>query len=704
MVRPRSLVLGPIRALRASGKLVVPCLVLLLTTATLHAGDLRIPLPKRSKYTPVQALNRDGVKAVEHHQFEKAKKLFYKAYLIDPNDPFTLNNLGYMAEIEGDSDRARRFYALSAELGSDAIIDRSNNEQLIGKPVSTVAGRAEDKGIKTTRLNNEAIALLEKDRAPEADLILQRALTIDSQNPFTLNNLGYAKEKEGEIEAAYQFYNAAASRNSQEKVEVAIDKDWRGRAISDVARDNARKLNRRMRDVNDVESRVALLNLRGVSALNRNDRRTGRDFIEKAFKLAPEDAFTLNNMGFLAEMDGDKETADFYYERAREANQKNARIAIATRKEVEGKRIGDVAEVTDQLVESRMEAARLERQRQGGPVLLMRRDNTAVVEPDKPAVEPKHERVSNENGELLLPPRPHDTMMTAPATTGAIGAPAGTATHAQPQPEIPSGGLAMPLPDEEQPTTVKEGDRDGGMIMPLPDDEQPGATQPPMPNTQPQQNEGQHDGGMIMPLPDDQQPGTQPSNPQAAPQQNEGQHNGGMIMPLPDDQQPGAHPQSQSTQPLPQTQPAPAVAAPPTATHTIITNPGTTNPAPSSGATPTTPATDTPAPAPAPTTAAPPASGNTQPATTGTAPAVTAPAAPAQQAPTQQNPPLLLPPPDKEQSNTGVYSPPPASSNPGGYTQAAPPQHISDTDTKKAQPKSNTTPPNSSAPNKISDQ
>jgi len=427
MVRPRSLVVASF---------------VFLFAAALHAGDLRIPLPKRSKYTPVQALNRDGVKAVEHHQYERAKKLFYKAYLIDPDDPFTLNNLGYMAEIEGDSDRARRFYALSAELGSDAIIDKSNNDQLIGKAVSTVAGQAEDKGIKIHRLNNEAIALLEKDRAPEADLVLQKALTIDSQNPFTLNNLGYAKEKGGEVEAAYQFYTAAANRGSQEKVEVAIDKDWRGRAISDVAHDNARKLNRQLRDVNDTESRVALLNLRGVSALNRNDRRAGRDFIEQAFKLSPSDAFTLNNMGYLAEMDGDKETADFYYERAREANQKNARIAIATRKEVEGKKIGDVADVTDQLVESQMEAAREARQRQGGPVVLMRRDNTAVVEPAKPAVEPPHERVSNENGELILPARRRDTMTSS--APNAIGAPAGVSQPTQPQAETPSGGLVMP--------------------------------------------------------------------------------------------------------------------------------------------------------------------------------------------------------------------------------------------------------------------
>ncbi len=43
--------------------------VLLLGASLLYAGDIRINLPKRSKPTPVQQLNRDGVKAVEHHDY-----------------------------------------------------------------------------------------------------------------------------------------------------------------------------------------------------------------------------------------------------------------------------------------------------------------------------------------------------------------------------------------------------------------------------------------------------------------------------------------------------------------------------------------------------------------------------------------------------------------------------------------------------------
>src|SRR5665213_1071654 len=68
------------------------------------ARDLRITIPRPSKLTPVQRLNRAGVDAVVKHQYEKAEGLFYKAYLYDPADPFTLNNLGYISELRGQLD------------------------------------------------------------------------------------------------------------------------------------------------------------------------------------------------------------------------------------------------------------------------------------------------------------------------------------------------------------------------------------------------------------------------------------------------------------------------------------------------------------------------------------------------------------------------------------------------------------------------
>src|SRR5689334_7805237 len=134
MIRPRSL--------------AVALFAFSLGASTLYAGDLRIPLPKKSKYTPVQKLNRDGVAAVQKHEYDKAKKLFYKAYLVDPNDPFTLNNLGYLAELDGDVDRAARYYDLAAQQRSAAIIDESNNPNVQGKPVDQIAGNAADTGME----------------------------------------------------------------------------------------------------------------------------------------------------------------------------------------------------------------------------------------------------------------------------------------------------------------------------------------------------------------------------------------------------------------------------------------------------------------------------------------------------------------------------------------------------------------------------
>ena len=117
-------------------------LLLSLLLPSLASADFRINLPKRTKPTKVQQLNRDGVKAVQKHDYDEARKFFYKAYLLDPDDPFTLNNLGYMAELDGDLDRAARFYDLAQQQNSDAMIDRADSEKVVGKTVAQVAGHA----------------------------------------------------------------------------------------------------------------------------------------------------------------------------------------------------------------------------------------------------------------------------------------------------------------------------------------------------------------------------------------------------------------------------------------------------------------------------------------------------------------------------------------------------------------------------------
>jgi Flp pilus assembly protein TadD len=405
------------------GRLVPALLLFLLSLSVVgaSAGDLRVHIPKRTSPTPVQQLNREGVKAIEKHQYERARRLFFKAYLLDPNDPFTLNNLGYISELEGDVDRAQRFYDLAQQQQSDAIVDASSAKENVGKRVSQVAGNAADTTLQINRMNITAISLLLKDRAPEADLLLQKALKLDPKNPFTLNNLGYAKEKEGELEDALQNYTAAAALHSKEPIVVTVTREWRGKPISEVAGDNADKLRREMRKEQTLAAQVARLNLRGVSAMNRNDRKAARTDFQQAYKLDPNDSFTLNNMGFLAELDGDRETAETYYDKAREAKRNKEHITAATRRDVEGRRVGEVASTTDRQVEARMEAALEVKRRQGGEVILKRRDNTPVIEPiHAPAPIPEPPKPEASSNQPVAPAAPAAAPPKAPAANPVI--------------------------------------------------------------------------------------------------------------------------------------------------------------------------------------------------------------------------------------------------------------------------------------------
>lgn len=359
-------------------------LPVLLVALQAGAQEVRIPLPKKSKYTPVQQLNRDGVAALKKHDIGKAKRLFYKAYLIDPNDPFTLNNLGYVAELEGSLDRAQRYYDQAQANTSEAVVDKSTAEEVQGKTVAKIAGHTAEGPMKVNQLNSEALGLLNQDRAPEADVVLQQALKLDPNNPFTLNNMGYAKEKEGEIEKAITFYDSSAATGSKEPIVIAFNKNWRGKPISEVAARNAESTRKELDKAQDMLDQVARLNLRGVSAMNRNDRKTARQDFQQAYKLDPNNSFTINNMGYLAELEGDKETAQSYYEQARLAKRATAKIVVSTRPEVEGRPVGKVAEQSTALVESTF-AAQAETKRQAGaPPALRTRDNRIVVEPKVP--------------------------------------------------------------------------------------------------------------------------------------------------------------------------------------------------------------------------------------------------------------------------------------------------------------------------------
>jgi len=171
-----------------------------------QAGDLKITIPRGSALTPVQRLNREGVEAVRKHNYSKAEQLFYKAYLFDPDDAFTLNNLGYIAELQGQIDRAQRFYALAGEQSSEAVIDRASARRVEGRPMKDALALS-DQPLQMNHANVEAVRLLSQGRAPEADLLLQETLKTDPHNVFTLNNMGVAKEMEGEAHDALNYYD-----------------------------------------------------------------------------------------------------------------------------------------------------------------------------------------------------------------------------------------------------------------------------------------------------------------------------------------------------------------------------------------------------------------------------------------------------------------------------------------------------------------
>jgi Flp pilus assembly protein TadD len=355
-----------------------------------EAGDIKITIPKRSKLTPVQRLNREGVEAVRKHNYKKAEELFYKAYLFDPDDAFTLNNLGYIAELQGQIDRAQQFYSLAAEQPSEAVVDISSKNELRGQPMRAALG-VTNEPLQINHANVEAVRLLQQGRAPEADLLLQEVLKRDSGNVFTLNNMGVAKEMEGEQQEALRYFDEASRAVSDATAVVTANPDWRGRQVSQMAQQNAKALRERLSHEQDLPEQVAEFNLRGVSAVNRNDLRTANADFRKAYALDPGNAFTLNNIGYVAELEGDRETAEFFYQQARQAGGADLTVGVATSRTAEGRKLFTVAEDNGTRVESKVAQEQTTLRRQEGPVALRRRDNSIVEDsiPGTGSTQPK---------------------------------------------------------------------------------------------------------------------------------------------------------------------------------------------------------------------------------------------------------------------------------------------------------------------------
>ena len=155
-----------------------------------------------------------------------------------------------------------------------------------------------------------------------------------------------------------------------------------------MAAESQRAVEEQMRKHSAPEDRAAQLNFRGVAAMNRNDQDSARKDFSAAYKLDPNSAFSLNNAGYLAEMNGDTETANFFYDRARLALDASRRVGLATKSTAEGISVSDTAETSASQTSTELAQVQEQRRREHPPIQLKSRDGHPVTTTPPPATTP----------------------------------------------------------------------------------------------------------------------------------------------------------------------------------------------------------------------------------------------------------------------------------------------------------------------------
>jgi tetratricopeptide (TPR) repeat protein len=125
-----------------------------------------------------------------------------------------------------------------------------------------------------------------------------------------------------------------------------------------------------------------MLTLHGVFAVNQNDWAAAKKDFLQAYSLDPHSAFSLNNLGYVSEKNGDLETAQFYYSKARTADDASARVGLATEGSAEGQDLDTVASASKQKIDGEIDAYLQAARQQTGPIELIRRGNHPA-EPSK---------------------------------------------------------------------------------------------------------------------------------------------------------------------------------------------------------------------------------------------------------------------------------------------------------------------------------
>jgi len=212
--------------------------------------------------------------------------------------------------------------------------------------------------------------LVAQGHALDALSLLKQALELDPGNPFTLNNLGVASEAAGNLSAALKDYESAAASGSSEPAMVTLDHDWAGKPVYELALAGVKRLRDRLSGANSNQLRAALFNTRGVDAANANDWSTAQQDFLRAYSLDPQNAFSLNNRGYVAEQQGDLESAQFFYEKARRASDASKKIGVATDRSAEGRTLSSIVTASDRKVDEALDEYSRERHNQPGPIQL----------------------------------------------------------------------------------------------------------------------------------------------------------------------------------------------------------------------------------------------------------------------------------------------------------------------------------------------
>ena len=228
--------------------------------------------------------------------------------------------------------------------------------------------------MRVNRMNIQAVELLSQNRTFEARNLLRQALALDPHDPFTLNNLAVTEEATGDYEDALKYYNRAAELQSSEPIVVSARRSLRGQSISKAAAESASDLQKKMQSMSPAQVQAMAFTYRGVAAVNRNDWNAAKQDFLRAYKLDPNDAFALNNVGYVAEKNGDIETAQFFYSRARAATGSNAPVGLATRPLEQGQPLVSVAADSDHAIDRVLaREQRTRRREETGPIELIPR-------------------------------------------------------------------------------------------------------------------------------------------------------------------------------------------------------------------------------------------------------------------------------------------------------------------------------------------